>query len=282
MTDLDPLKPTLRGLQEAAAQGALSLVYQPKLDLRSRTITAVEALARWQHPTLGAISPSAFIPATEQSGLIDWFTEWALITAASEWVRWRSQGLDLDLAVNISALNLAQVRFPDRVRAICEEHGLPPERLTLELTEGATQDATRLMDTVTRLRLKGFEISLDDFGTGFGSLVQLRSLPFTELKVDQRFVSDLLVSKESRAITRGLITMAHEIGLSVTAEGVEDAATLQALQVFGCDKAQGFLISHPLAGNRFVEWMVDRSAEECSTQADSDWRNANAGRRATR
>ncbi len=255
-----PPRITLAGLQRAAETGALFLMYQPKLDLRSGAITGVEALARWQHPKRGSISPSAFIPATEQSGLIDWFTEWALTTAVRQWAQWRTAGLDLELAVNISALNLEHVCFPDVVARICAEKDMPSERLMLELTEGSTQEATRLMDTVSRFRLKGIGISLDDFGTGYGSLVQLRGLPFTELKIDQRFVADLLVSRDSRAITRGLIAMAHDIGLSVTAEGVEDQPTLETLQAFGCDKAQGFLIARAMTGDRFALWLAQWDA----------------------
>jgi EAL domain-containing protein (putative c-di-GMP-specific phosphodiesterase class I) len=261
MTEGQPPRLTLAGMQRAADTGALFLMYQPKLDLRSGAVTGVEALARWQHPQRGSIPPTAFIPATERSGLIDWLSEWALNTAVQQWVQWQSERLDLELAVNISALNLKHVRFPDLVCAICADHDFPPDRLTLELTEGATQDATRLMDTVSRFRLKGIGISLDDFGTGFGSLVQLRGLPFTELKIDQRFVSDLLVSRDSRAITRGLIAMAHEIGLTVTAEGVEDQATLDTLQAFGCDKAQGFLIARPMPGDQLSLWLARRNAK---------------------
>lgn len=246
---------TLAGLEQAEATGQMYLMYQPKLDLRSGTITGVEALARWQHPRRGEIPPVDFIPAIERAGLIDWFSEWALTTAARQWAGWCAKGHDLELAVNISALNLRHICFPDAVTGICVAEGLPQERLTLELTEGATQDATKLMDTVSRFRLKGIGISLDDFGTGYGSLVQLRGLPFTELKIDRRFVADLLISSDSRAITRGLIGMAHEIGLIVTAEGVEDHETLATLQAFGCDKAQGFLIARPMTGDRLPLWI---------------------------
>jgi EAL domain-containing protein (putative c-di-GMP-specific phosphodiesterase class I) len=246
---------TLARLEDAAAAGQLYLMYQPKLDLRSGAITGVEALSRWQHPRRGAICPTDFVPAFEKSGLIDWFTQWVLTTAARQWNEWHAEGLDFELAINISAHNLRHVGFPDVVVDICRAEGLNDQCLTLELTEGATQEATRLMDTVSRIRLKGIGISFDDFGTGYGSLVQLRCLPFTELKIDRRFVSDLLVSADSRAITRGLIGMAHDIGLSVTAEGVEDHETLSALQAFGCDKAQGFLIARPMTGDRLPLWL---------------------------
>lgn len=251
---------SLAGLEQSSATGQLYLMYQPKLDLRSGTITGVEALARWQHPRRGDIRPVDFIPVIEEHGLIDWFSEWALTTAARQWAEWCAKGLDLELAVNISAHNLRHVCFPDVVTSICVAERVPQERLTLELTEGATQEATKLMDTVSRFRLKGIGISLDDFGTGYGSLVQLRGLPFTELKIDRCFVSDLLVSADSRTITRGLIAMAHEIGLTVTAEGVEDHDTLVALQAFGCDKAQGFLIARPMTGDRLPLWVSNWGA----------------------
>lgn len=257
---------TLEVLERAAAAEELFLAYQPKLDLRSGEITGVEALARWQDPRRGEIQPAFFIPAAEDAGLIDWFSEWALTSAIRQWTFWQNQGLQLELAVNISALNLEHVGFPDLVSRLCAEAGVNRSGLMLELTEGATQEATRLMDTISRFRLKGVGISLDDFGTGYGSLVQLRSLPFTELKIDRSFVSDLLTSRDSRAITRGLITMAHELELVVTAEGVEDQATLEALSALGCDKAQGYIIAHAMPGDQLALWLgrrATRAASEC-------------------
>ncbi len=255
MTGAAPRAFTEEEFCAAADAGELFLAYQPKLDLTSGYIGGVEALARWNHRRHGEIEPNDFIPAVERSGLIDVFTEWALGSALRQWTQWRATGLDVELAVNISALNLKHVGFPDLVAGLCAAEGFPPERLTLELTEGATQEATRLMDTIARFRLKGIGISLDDFGIGYGSLVQLRGLPFTELKIDRAFVADLLVSRDSRAITRGLIGIAHELGISVTAEGIEDAETLEALVAFGCDKAQGFFIARPMPGDAVELWV---------------------------
>lgn len=206
-------------LEKAVAAGHLFLVYQPKLELRTGRIIGVEALARWQDARRGTFEPMTFIPLVEAAGLIDRFSEWALASALSQWSAWQAEGLDLQMAVNISALNLEHVSFPDMVSRLCSAGGVNPDRLTLELTEGSSQEATRLMDTISRFRLKGIGISLDDFGTGFGSLVQLRKLPFTELKIDRAFVGDLLTSADSRAITRALINLAHELGLEVTAQG---------------------------------------------------------------
>ena len=243
-------------LRSAVESGEIFLMFQPKLDLRSGTVSGVEALARWQDSRRGAICPTLFIPAAEAEGLIDWFTDWAVGCAASHWAEWNRSGIDLEMAVNISALNLRHFDFPDLVSGICSDHGMPAERLTLELTEGATQDAVPLMDTISRLRLKGMGVSLDDFGTGYGSLVQLRRLPFTELKIDRNFVLDLLTSRDSRSITRALVNLAHELGLSVTAEGVEDYETLELLTSFGCDKAQGFLIAKPMSGDMLPIWLA--------------------------
>jgi EAL domain-containing protein (putative c-di-GMP-specific phosphodiesterase class I) len=260
MTDKKLPRLSLSVLQRAADAGHLFLAYQPKLDLKSGEITSVEALARWHHPTLGHIEPSHFIPKTESAGLIDWFTEWAIRTAIEQWSQWHSANISLEIAVNISALNLRHVGFPDVVSQLCRNDGIEPQYLTLELTEGATQEATRLMDTTARFRLKGIGLSLDDFGTGYGSLVQLRQLPFTELKIDRAFVCDLLTSRDSRVITRGLIEIAHGMGLTVTAEGVEDVPTLEALTALGCDKAQGFVIAMPMSGERFALWLSKWSA----------------------
>ena len=251
---------SLEILKRAAALEQLFLVYQPKIDLSSGMTTGVEALARWHHPRWGPIEPTKFIPETEKAGLIDWFSEWALTTAMRQSALWEAMGIHVELAVNISALNLEHVGFPDLVSSICEKEGVNRDRLTLELTEGASQEATRLMDTITRFRLKGIGISLDDFGTGYGSLVQLRSLPFTELKIDRSFVHDLLRSKDSRVITRGLIQMAHGLGLTVTAEGVEDYPTLEALTVLGCDKAQGYYIAHAMPADQLPLWIKSRGA----------------------
>lgn len=251
---------TQKVLERAASAGELFLVYQPKLELRSGRITGVEALARWFHPRLGEMAPADFIPDVERSGSIDWFTCWALETAIAQAVAWRSTGIEVEMAVNISALNLHHVQFPDLVLRLCAQGGFKADQLILELTEGSTQEPTRLMDTISRFRLKQIGISLDDFGTGFGSLVHLRSLPFTELKIDRAFVSDLLTSRDSRAITRGLIQIAHELGLVVTAEGVEDCETLAALTAYGCDKVQGYFIARPMTAERFSLWMGIRQS----------------------
>jgi EAL domain-containing protein (putative c-di-GMP-specific phosphodiesterase class I) len=262
LADLD-----LADFQRAADAGQLFLVYQPKLNLRTGEIDSVEALARWHHPTRGDLRPDLFVPIAEENGCIDWLTEWALTCAMRQWRAWKRAGVDVSMAVNISALNLKHVSFPDLVARLCEREAVPARRMTLELTEGATQQAIPLMDTIARLRLKGLAVSLDDFGTGYASMLQLRRLPFTELKIDRSFIADLVTSRESLAITRSLIALAQELGLTVTAEGVEDEETLRALIALGCDRVQGYWVARGMPGDLFPLWI-------------STWRRAPVGRTA--
>jgi EAL domain-containing protein (putative c-di-GMP-specific phosphodiesterase class I) len=237
----------------------LHLAFQPKIEIASGRMCGVEALARWDHPSLGAIGPSTFVPIAERHGAIDALTQWVIAAALRQWCEWRDQGLVTNLAFNISALSLRDVHFPDQLDRMCRFEGVPCERLTLEVTEGATQHVVRLLDTLTRFRIKGIGLSLDDFGTGYSSLLQLRQLPYSELKIDQCFVRDALASRESRLIVETVIALAHGLGLSATAEGVEEEAILALLGELGCDQAQGFLIARPMRGTELVPWLMARS-----------------------
>jgi EAL domain-containing protein (putative c-di-GMP-specific phosphodiesterase class I) len=246
----------------AVAGNRLRLVYQPKLDLDTGRMSGVEALARWNHKRLGEVPPGRFIPAAERHGTIDLFTDWALATALRQWTAWRDQGLTTCLAVNLSALTLRDLDFPDRLDRLCRSEGVPPDHILLEITESATQQAVRLLDTLTRFRLKGFGLSLDDFGTGYSSLLQLRQLPYSELKIDCCFVRDAATSRESRLIVEALIGLAHGLGLVATAEGVEDEPTLALLRRLGCDRAQGYHIATPMTGVEIVPWWHARHDSE--------------------
>src|SRR5688500_10986571 len=164
-------------LQLAAQRHELFLEYQPQLDLRTGDLAGVEALMRWQSPTFGRVGPDVFIPLAERTGAIDDLTEWGLRTALWQWLAWRDQGVKVGIAFNISALILRDVDFPDYLQRLCLRQGVPCEALTLEVTEGATQNIVPLLDTLTRFRIKGMGLALDDFGTGYSSLLQLRQLP---------------------------------------------------------------------------------------------------------
>jgi len=244
----------LESFGRALAAQKLRLVYQPKVSLKDGRLTRVEALVRWDDPELGPVSPSRFVPLAEQHGLIDPLTEWGLRTTLKQWRTWREQGLETRLAFNISAVSLQRLDFPDLVERMCRAMGVPTDRLVLELTEGATQPLVRLMDTLTRFRIKGMGLAIDDFGTGYSSLLQLRQLPFTEVKIDRCFIKDLPAAHDSRLIVRTIVDLAHGLGLVATAEGIETIEQLRCVRELGCDVVQGFLVAPPLDPDDLIGW----------------------------
>src|SRR5947208_6057751 len=208
-------------LRQALEEQRLNMVYQPKVSLKNGSLTRVEALVRWDDPELGPVEPSRFVPLAEEHGMIDDLTLWGLRTILRQWLDWREDGIDANIAFNISALSLQHLDFPDLVERMCRGLGVPLDLLVLELTEGATQPLVKLMDTLTRFRIKGIGLAIDDFGTGYSSLMQLRHLPFTELKIDQSFIADATRSRDCRLIIQTITDLAHGLGLIATAEGVE-------------------------------------------------------------
>ena len=247
----------LDGFERALINGRLRMVYQPKVSLTDGRLRRVEALVRWDDPELGAISPSRFVPLAEKHGLIDQLTQWGLRTTLRQWLNWCEDGLDTCLAFNISALSLDQLDFPDLVERMCRALEVPADRLVLELTEGATQPLVKLMDTLTRFRIKGIGLAIDDFGVGYSTLMQLRQLPFTELKIDRFFIEDAPMSKDSALIVKSIIDLAHGLNLTVTAEGVETAEQMKLLRELGCDVAQGYFVARPLEPNKLKDWIVE-------------------------
>ena len=244
----------LDSLERALINNRLHMVYQPKVALDDGSLIRVEALVRWEDRLLGPVSPSRFVPLAERHGLIDPLTQWGLRTTLRQWLAWEAQGLDTCIAFNISALSLQHLDFPDLVERMCRGLNVPSDRLVLELTEGATQPLINLMDTLTRFRIKGIGLAMDDFGTGYSSMMQLRQLPFTEVKIDRFFVNDAPRSRDSYVMVKGMIDLAHGLGLSATAEGVETLEQLALLRELGCDVAQGYLISPPLEQAELVPW----------------------------
>lgn len=247
----------LRGFEQALINGRLRMVYQPKVALHDGSLDRVEALVRWDDPELGPVAPSRFVPLAEQHGLIEELTRWGLRVTLRQWLKWRSEGLDTCVAFNISALNLEQLDFPDLVERMCRALDVPTDRLVLELTEGATQPLIKLMDTLTRCRIKGMGLAIDDFGTGYSSLQQLRQLPFTELKIDRSFVIDAVRSRDSRLIIEAVVGLAHNLGLSATAEGIETMAQLRLMRELGCDVGQGYLLGQPLVPDELAPWAAE-------------------------
>jgi EAL domain-containing protein (putative c-di-GMP-specific phosphodiesterase class I) len=264
-------KPLLAAdLDAALAADQLFLEYQPKLDCRLGRITGAEALVRWNHPTQGIIQPDQFIALAEETGLIHGVTDWVIATAAAQAASWRADhlGLEVAVAVNFSASYLADLDLPDRLEQHCRTAGSEPAFLTLELTEtGAMREAVQMMDVLTRLRLKGFRLSIDDFGTGYSSLVQLQRMPFSEVKVDLSFVTQMMNNTGCRVIVEIVIDLARKLGLTSVAEGVEEDAALKALIDMGCDTAQGYYISRPIAADLMPEFVANYEAAWGNTAA---------------
>jgi EAL domain-containing protein (putative c-di-GMP-specific phosphodiesterase class I) len=245
------------GFGQALERGELRMVYQPKILLSDGSLNRLEALVRWTDPEFGPVEPSRFVPLAERYGFIKPLTEWGLRTTLWQWRRWRSQGLDTHVAFNISPLSLESLDFPDLVERICRELDVSTDRLVLELTEGATQPLIKLMDTLTRFRIKGIGLAIDDFGTGYSSLMQLRQLPFTEIKIDKLFVKDLPHAHDSCVIVKSIVDLAHGLGLVATAEGVETVEQLRFLRAIRCNVAQGYLIARPLEPEALAPWSDD-------------------------
>jgi diguanylate cyclase (GGDEF)-like protein len=257
----DPHRPerlSLMGeLREAIAGEALELQYQPKLALAAGCVADCEALVRWPHPARGPIAPDLFVPLAEESGNIRQLTRWVLAAGIAQAARWRAQGADLRVSLNVSARDLDDVELPRRVADLLAIHGVPPESIVLEITESAIMgkpDAA--IAVLRRLAGQGIDLAIDDFGIGQSSFAYLRRLPVRELKIDRTFVARLGHSREDQEIVRSIIDLGHRLGYRVTAEGVEDAATLAWLAGAGCDYAQGYFVARPMAVAAFDAFLA--------------------------
>lgn len=252
-------------LRAAVEAGDLDVHFQPKVDVISGQVVGAEALVRWPHPERGLLYPDAFLPAAEQAGLMRPLTLIVLERALAACGRWTTAGRDLGVAVNLSASNLLDASLPEEVATLLEAYGVAPAQLTLEVTEGVIlANPRRSGEVLAAVRALGVAVSLDDFGTGHSSLSHVKRLPVDELKIDRAFVKDLTADPTDRAIVAAIVRLAHSLGLTVTAEGVEDEAALQVLRGEGCDLAQGWLFSKPLAEAAFGEWLAGRALTEPS------------------
>jgi diguanylate cyclase (GGDEF)-like protein len=247
-------------LEQAMTDGSISVVFQPIIDAQSSDIVAVETLLRWAHPRYGAIPPDDFVHLAEQIGRIGALTDHVLDLALARCRRWLDDDIALSVAVNLSARCLTEPDLVDRVARALQRHGVPGELLTLELTEGSVvSDSVRGSSVLNDLHALGLRLSMDDFGTGYSSLSQLRQLPIDEVKVDKSFVLGMSTSQGESFIARSIIELAHNLGLHVVAEGVEDEVTRNLLAEMGCDKLQGFLVSRPLPEDRLESWLLART-----------------------
>ena len=246
----------LSELRHAIDAGELRLFLQPKVDLHAQKISGAEALVRWQHPSRGLVPPMAFIPFAEQTGFIRQITAWVLQASAQAWMSLQREGLALPISVNLSTRDLMDQDLPIKVADLVA--GVPPPALCLEITESAIMDdPQRALQTLEQLHALGFKLSIDDFGTGYSSLAYLKQLSVDELKIDRSFVMNMERDIDDAKIVRSTIELAHNLGLSVVAEGLETGKQWTLLQTLGCDQGQGYALSRPMPAEQFAQWLRD-------------------------
>ncbi len=249
----------LGDLRRALGQGQFLLHYQPKVDVATGAARGAEALIRWQHPSEGLISPGRFIPLAEQIGLIRAIDLWAASAALADCRAWSVEGRPLHVAVNLSATGLQDPDLVDLFARMLDRSGIAPSRLLVEVTESAMMaDPIAARDVLDGLHAMGLAIAIDDFGTGYSSLAYLKDLPIDEVKIDQSFIRDLARGGRNACIVRAVVDLGHNLGLKVTAEGVEDAPTLEILRTLGCDLAQGYHLGRPMPLIAFESWLAAR------------------------
>jgi EAL domain-containing protein (putative c-di-GMP-specific phosphodiesterase class I) len=258
------------GLRRALGEDELSLHYQPKVDLRNRTVVGAEALLRWEHPDLGLVAPDEFLPAAEESGLIVPLGEWVLREVCRQVKDWEQQGFAaLRIAVNLSFRQFKDRRLIARLRDTLAAAGVTPGRLEIELSEDVLMEEAEESERIlAELQSMGVRIAMDDFGTGYSSLKLLKRLPIASVKIDRSLIDEVVSSEDDQAIVAAIIGLAHRMNLQVVAEGVETPEQMRLLRRYGCDLAQGYLISAPLPAAEFarlfqpgrqLDWMVTPS-----------------------
>jgi diguanylate cyclase (GGDEF)-like protein/PAS domain S-box-containing protein len=253
----DPSRLTMMSeLRQAIAQNQLSLYYQPKINLKTNECVGVEALVRWNHPEKGQILPDIFIEDAEKSGTIKLLTQWVLTKAIEQSAQWIEEGYCIEMSVNISARDFQDPALLKLIENHISNSTLEPSRLILELTESAVMtDTKKAFDSLAKLDKMGVKLAIDDFGTGYSSLDYLKRLPVDELKIDRSFVIDMATSKNDEAIVRSTVDLAHNLGLNVVAEGVENQISLDLLKEMNCDAMQGYFTSKPLPANEISEYL---------------------------
>lgn len=245
-------------LRDAVAQDQLVVFYQPKVLMKDGACAGAEALVRWQHPTAGLLSPGAFIEAAEECGLIGEIGDWVLRAACREAAAWRERGLEIPVAVNVSAMQFDRDGFSDSVLDALAAANLPPHLLELELTESiAMENPERVIEQVQPLRDRGVNFAIDDFGTGHSSLAYLTRMPFDVFKIDQSFVRDMTTDHHARIVVETILAMAKSLKLETVAEGVETAEQYEMLRSQGATLAQGFLFARPMPATDFVAFASD-------------------------
>ena len=243
------------------SDGELSLVYQPRIEMQSGQLAGAEALLRWQHPRLGLVMPGEFVPLLEQTALARPMTDWVARTALAQARTWHRNGLRLRTSINASALNLSEPDFAERLLCAIEAAGIDASLFDVEFTESAVaRDAKRVIEQLTELRRRGVAIAIDDFGTGYSNLGYIQHLPVSVIKIDRSFMLDLASSRRTGTLVSSMITMAHDLGCTVVAEGIETQEVYDILASLDCDEGQGYLISQPVTPEAFDDWCAGRAA----------------------
>jgi EAL domain-containing protein (putative c-di-GMP-specific phosphodiesterase class I) len=268
----------LEGLRNALDEKQFSLLYQPKVDLRSGLIFGVEALIRWHHPEHGVVSPLRFIGLAEESGLIIAIGEWVLHTACRQNMAWRAAGLEpISMSVNVSPRQFEEKRLVERVAQALEESGLPADSLELEVTESLImRDLTQSIGKMRILKEMGVSLSIDDFGTGYSSLSALKSFPISSLKIDKSFVRELADNPDDQAIALAVISLGHKLNLRVIAEGVETEQQCSFLRENDCDEMQGYLFSRPLPPDEVAAMLRAQAARLLAAATETEDRDVAA------
>jgi len=257
-------------LRQAVDRNELRLYLQPKLALEDRGVIGAEALVRWQHPTRGLVPPAQFIPFAEQTGFIRHLTMWVFEEAARHWKLLAEEGLEICLSVNLSTRDLLDLDLPHKFGVLLARHDVPAASFCLEITESAIMDdPQRALATLDALSAMGFKLSIDDFGTGYSSLAYLKRLPVDELKIDQSFVRNMQSDRDDEMIVRSTIDLAHNLGITVVAEGVEGAAAWILLRELKCDQAQGYHMGRPMPVTEFAAWCEGWGMRRLAVDAES-------------
>lgn len=257
-------------LREAISSNTLELYYQPKVDLVTGKVTGFEALVRWMHEEHGFIPPDEFIPMAEETGMMIQLTRWVFRQAAEQCSRFASEGYEIGVAVNLSANDLMYKGLADEVAEVLETLSLPPELITLEVTESAMmQDPEQAQRTITRISETGVKFSIDDFGTGYSSLAYLKKLPVNEIKIDKSFVRDMEEDSDDAMIVHSTIDLAHNLSLKVVAEGVENGTIIELLKRLGCDTAQGYYLARPMPAEDIPGWLQESPWGQASRSAQT-------------
>lgn len=259
----------LSELRRAISSDELMLYFQPKVNLVDGCVEGVEALTRWPHPSHGFIPPSEFIPLAERCGIIRHLTHWVLKEVPRQWRMWSDQGIDLAVSINLTAQDVLDPQLPAKVRDILAEFNMPPSRLGFEVSErGVMEDPAQAIQSLLAISQMGISISIDNFGTGYSSLAYLKTMPVTQIKIDQSFVEEMGHNLNDIAIVRSMIDLGHNLGLKVMAEGVSTRESYNMLKEFGCDAMQGSYVNHPVPAGELLLWLESSEWMVATTTAE--------------